>query len=169
MKEVSLTVAYKELKNADELPDQLRQLLVKAKEAVAHAYAPYSDFKVGAAALLENGTIITGSNQENASSPVGICAERVTLSAASSSHPETPIAALAVSAKTDNILHHPVTPCGLCRQTLLEYEERFGKSIQLILQGEDGPIIWLASSKLLLPLYFSSEDLSSDQSHHSQV
>src|SRR5256885_950322 len=83
----------------------------------------YSEFKVGAAVLLENGEIVSGSNQENASLPAGICAERVTLSAASSLHPNVAIVALAISAKaSDSTLMEPVAPCGICRQTILEYE-----------------------------------------------
>jgi cytidine deaminase len=161
MKEISINLNYKELDSISELPEKFQQLLLKAKEAIQDSYAPYSNFKVGAAALLENGAIIKGSNQENASSPVGICAERVTLSAASASYPGIPVVALAITAKTgDYTLNHPVSPCGLCRQTLLEYEERYKKPIQVILQGETGKIYWIESSKELLPLSFGSDDLN---------
>lgn len=161
MKEVNLSLSYKELESSIELPDELRELLTKAKEAINHSYAPYSRFHVGAAALLENGAIVQGSNQENASSPVGICAERVTMSAASAAHPNIPILAIAISAKAAySDLSEPVAPCGLCRQTMVEYEERSGKPIQLVLQGETGKIIWIESAKNLLPLSFGMDDLN---------
>ena len=160
MKEVRQDISYKELESPEELPPQLAELLVQAKLAIATAYAPYSKFKVGAAVLLENGTIIPGSNQENASSPVGICAERVALSAASATHPLAGIVAIAVSAKgNDNTILSPIAPCGICRQTLLEYEHRFNRNIEIILQGEEGKIFWINSVKELLPLFFSRENL----------
>lgn len=161
MKEINLITTYKELESANELPLHLQQLLQKAKEAIGDAYAPYSEFNVGAAALLENGAIVKGSNQENASSPVGICAERVTLSAVSSLHPNVAVVAMAISAKPKkHSLNKPVAPCGICRQTILEYEERFQKNIELVLQGESGKIIWLQDAKDLLPLSFGKDDLS---------
>ena len=160
MKEVTQNFSYRELESDDELPAKLAELLVQAKIAIATAYAPYSEFKVGAAVLLENGVIISGSNQENASSPAGICAERVTLSAASALHPNVAVVALAISAKAiDRILMEPVAPCGICRQTILEYEQRFHHDIEIILQGEAGNIFRIASGKNLLPLYFGRDDL----------
>jgi len=160
MKEITQNFSYNELDNADELPTELAELLVQAKIAIVTAYAPYSNFKVGAAALLENGVIVSGSNQENASSPAGICAERVTLSAASALHPNVAVVALAISAKAnDQVLMEPVAPCGICRQTILEYEQRFHYDIEIILQGEGGKIFRINSVKELLPLNFSMEDL----------
>ena len=160
IKKITQSFLYKELGSSDELPQELAELLVQAKIAIATAYAPYSNFRVGAAALLENGTIVTGSNQENASFPAGICAERVTLSAASSMHPNVPILAIAVSTKANHgILPEPVAPCGICRQTLLEYEQRFHRNIEIILQGEAGKILWIPSVKELLPLYFSGDSM----------
>jgi cytidine deaminase len=161
MKEVEQKISYRELEEVTELPPHLQQLLSKAKEAISNAYAPYSNFKVGAAALLADGTIVSGSNQENASSPVGICAERVTLSAVSAAHPNVAVTAIAISAKgKDMEVSEPVAPCGLCRQAILEYEKRFNTSIELILQGERGKIFWISSVKDLLPLYFSRNDLN---------
>lgn len=160
MKEIKIEIYYKEYDGPADLPEPLQQLLQKAKEAISDAYAPYSKFRVGAAALLENGVIVKGSNQENASSPAGICAERVTLSAVSALHPNIPVEAIAISAKpTAHLLNEPVAPCGICRQTISEYEERFGKPIQLVLQGESGKIIRIASAGSLLPLSFGSDDL----------
>ena len=165
MRNNSITINYKVLDDIAELPEQLQRLLSHAHEAVEDAYAPYSKFKVGAAVLLENGILVKGSNQENASSPVGICAERVTLSAASATHPTIAIMAIAITAKANGyVLNEAVAPCGICRQTLLEYEERFQKPIQLILQGETGGILWMESSKDLLPLSFGKDDLKSADS-----
>ncbi|HUM48425.1 MAG TPA: cytidine deaminase [Chitinophagales bacterium] len=160
MKELAITITYKELENINELPVQFQQLLLKAKEAISDSYAPYSNFHVGAAALLENGVLMKGSNQENASSPVGICAERVALSAVSALYPNVPVVALAISVKPKNhSLNEPVAPCGLCRQSILEYEERFHKPIQVIFQGESGKIVWIDSAKSLLPFSFGKDHL----------
>ncbi len=160
MKETKQTVSFTEFDNAAELPAELRELLQKAKSAVANAYAPYSQFRVGAAVLLENGEVVTGSNQENASSPAGICAERVALSAASSMNPGVGIRSIAISAKADGYeVAEPVAPCGICRQTILEYEYRFGKNIEIVLQGDRGKILRIATVKELLPLNFSRDNL----------
>ncbi len=160
MTEKKITATFSELDHASELPVDLQSLLLKAKEAIHDAYAPYSSFRVGAAALLENGTVVKGSNQENASSPAGICAERAMLSAVSALYPGVSIVAIAITAKPGNyILTEPVAPCGICRQSLLEYEERFNKPIQLVLQGESGKIIWFKNTAMLLPLAFSRANL----------
>jgi cytidine deaminase len=160
MKEIIENFSYKELESDDELPEELAELLVQAKIAIATAYAPYSEFRVGAAVLLENGEIVSGSNQENASSPAGICAERVALSAASSLHPNVAVIALAVSAKASTgVLTEPAAPCGICRQTILEYEQRFNHDIEIILRGEAGKIFRISSVKNLLPLYFGRDDM----------
>jgi cytidine deaminase len=156
MKEITIPVSFMQADHAGQLTAPQQLLLEKAKAAVALAYAPYSKFKVGAAVLLENGEMVTGSNQENASSPAGLCAERVALSAASSLFPGIAVTALAITAKaSNNSLNEPVAPCGICRQTILEYEQRFSKKIEIILQGTTGKIFWIASVKELLPLWFS--------------
>lgn len=161
MKEKTIIITYKELNSVKELPAALQELVAKASEAVTHAYAPYSNFRVGAAALLENGKIVTGSNQENASSPVGICAERVALSACSALYPDVAVIAMAITSRAkDHIHENPAMPCGLCRQTILEYEQRTKKEISLVLFSEPGKFIWFTSVKSLLPLYFGSEDLT---------
>ncbi len=160
MKEITHNFSFKEFESVNELPVAYQELLLKAKSATENAYAPYSKFRVGAAALLENGSCVTGSNQENASSPVGICAERVTLSAVSSTHPNVAVLAIAITARANNYtLHEPVAPCGICRQTILEYEQRFNRDIEIILQGEEGKIFLITSAKNLLPLYFGRDDL----------
>jgi cytidine deaminase len=135
-------------------------LLEAARKATEHAYAPYSRFRVGAAIRLANGQIITGSNQENASFPAGICAERVTLSAASSVYPGIAVTDLALSYTNESdTSNRPVSPCGICRQTLSEYEQRFGRSIRLILGGISGEIYVFSRATDLLPFAFGSQEL----------
>jgi cytidine deaminase len=160
MKSITLEQHIKVCKTADELPKAYQELLEVAHKATSHAYAPYSKFNVGAAVLLNNGQIVIGSNQENASYPVGVCAERVAITAASAQYPGVKVKAVAISAKakrgkTDN----PVAPCGICRQTILEYELLHSQNIELILQGETGDIYWIPSAKTLLPLFFSHDNL----------
>jgi cytidine deaminase len=143
----------------DELTSEDAQLLIKAREATNLAYAPYSNFKVGAAAKLSNGQIVTGSNQENASFPVGMCAERVLLASVSGLYPQIPVHTIAVSYHNINgNSNHPISPCGICRQTLLEYESRDKNQIRLILGGLQGKIYVIPSVSVLLPLSFTSKD-----------
>ncbi len=151
---------YEKLNTADELSGDDKLLLAKAKQATVHAYAPYSGFHVGAAALLSNGEIITASNQENASYPAGICAERVLLSAAAAMHPNVGINTIAISYNnTKGSSNKPVSPCGICRQSLVEHEVRFKHPIKIILSGMEGNILMLKSSSLLLPFGFSASDM----------
>jgi cytidine deaminase len=152
---------YEEYTSDEELEIEDRQLLDKAREATAHSYAPYSHFRVGAAARLNNGQIVTGTNQENASFPVGICAERVLLSAAASLYPDTPIRAIAVSYFNEQgPAEQPISPCGICRQSLQEYETRTGQPIRLILGGQTGPIYVIPQSASLLPIAFVAGDMA---------
>lgn len=146
--------------NISELPEDLRWLLNEAREVTDNAYAPYSNFQVGAVAKLANGHIVAGSNQENASFPVGLCAERVLLASASSLFPKIPIDAIAVSYKSEHQKSdHPISPCGICRQSLQEFESRVGHPVQLILGGMEGPVYLIDSASRLLPLAFTSEEL----------
>src|SRR3954469_19955562 len=125
----------------EELSEEDAWLLNEARQVTEHAYAPYSHFQVGAVAKLLNGEIVAGSNQENASFPVGLCAERVLLATASSLFPKIPIQTMAVSYKSENVKSdHPISPCGICRQTLQEYEGRVEQPMQLILGGMTGPV-----------------------------
>jgi len=141
-----------------EVPDA--ELFVSARKATADAYAPYSKFRVGVAIRLKNGQIITGSNQENASFPAGICAERVTLSAASAVLPGIAVTDLALTYINESASsNHPIGPCGICRQTLAEYEQRFGQPIRLILGGFSGEIYVFNRATDLLPFAFSSQEL----------
>lgn len=145
----------------DELNPEDALLLTRAQEVTTKAYAPYSQFHVGAIARMANGELISGTNQENASYPIGLCAERVLLSAASSIYPDVPIETIAISY---NNLHgesdHPIAPCGICRQSLQEYEERTNHPIRLILGGRKGKIYVVEEAGQLLPLAFTKKELN---------
>src|ERR1035437_5335852 len=138
----------------DELDKAKQKLINKAKEQVEKAYAPYSEFHVGAAVELENGEIFAGSNQENSAYPSGLCAERVAMFYANAQYPEVPVKTLAIAAFTnENFLSTPVTPCGSCRQVLLETEMRFEKDITILLYGTK-EIYQIENVRQLLPLCF---------------
>jgi cytidine deaminase len=144
----------------DELSQEEANLLAEAREAMSRAYAPYSEFRVGAALLLGDGVIITGNNQENAAFPSGLCAERVAFFSASSLYPGALIIAAAIVGSTDNFhVNHPVTPCGACRQVMLEYELNQDTSISLLMQGESGRILRIEGVRQLLPLFFHEPGL----------
>ena len=145
---------------SDELNDADKVLLDKARKVTEQAYAPYSNFWVGAAAKLVNGEVVTGTNQENASYPVGICAERVLLSAVSTLFPNVAIDTMAIAYHSlQGKSNVPVSPCGMCRQALLEYQNRTQKSIRLILSGLEDEVIIIERADLLLPLSFTGENL----------
>jgi cytidine deaminase len=152
--------SYRQFDNDSLLNSEDHLLLSKARKTTELAYAPYSKFFVGAAALLANKEIITASNQENASSPAGICAERVLLSAVTALYGETEINTIAISYKKNHgKSDHPITPCGICRQSLIEFESRMNNPIRLILSGMEGKVIMIDSASFLLPLNFNSSDL----------
>lgn len=160
MKEGKFEFNYKVYDSIEELPEDQQVLLKKAREVTAQAYAPYSNFQVGAIAKLDNGETVTGSNQENASFPVGLCAERVLLASISSLFPRVAIDTIAVSYKGEGITSdHPISPCGMCRQALQETEFRVGHPIKLVLGGLEGPVYVIDSVSKLLPLAFTSEEL----------
>jgi cytidine deaminase len=160
MHENKFEFSYKVYGNSDELPEEQRSLLKKAQEISEQAYAPYSNFHVGAVAKLFNGKFVAGTNQENASYPVGLCAERVLLASASSQFPNVPIEAIAVSYKSESQKSdHPVSPCGICRQSLQEFESRVNHPIQLILGGMTGEVYVMDSASKLLPLAFTNVEL----------
>lgn len=139
-----------------ELREDEAKLVSEAREATKLSYSPYSNFKVGAAVLLENGAIIKGANQENASYPVGICAERATLATAQNLYPNIPIIAIALAA-TDTIGTYTsdiVTPCGMCRQVIVECEKRYKRDVRIIMSSLK-EIVITESVKELLPMAFS--------------
>ena len=160
MKKEAYSFSYEIYNSIEELPEEEARLLQKARKTTKQAYAPYSHFKVGAVARLSNGETVTGTNQENASFPVGLCAERVLLAATVSLYPNIPINSIAISYESDQIKSdHPVAPCGICRQSLQEYEERLKSPIKLILGGMAGKIIVIDKASQLLPLAFTGEEL----------
>lgn len=159
MKTKSIQLSYYDsdfpsLESSDQL---LIELAVKQGKK---AYAPYSKFYVGAAVLLSNGKIITGCNQENASYPLCLCAERVALFSAHTQYPNIPIEKIAIIAiNPNNKVEKPISPCGACRQVIRESEIRSKKDIQLILKGETDKVLIFDSIKTLLPFSFDSSSL----------
>ena len=155
MREITITTNIIEARY-DELSDIDRRLVDDARSATARSYAPYSKFHVGAAILLDNGEIITGANQENAAYPSGTCAERSACYYAHARYPEARFTAIAIAARgTDgNEVETPVSPCGACRQALLEYETLAGHDVRVILAGRDRIYI-LPSVRSTLPFAFS--------------
>ncbi len=143
-----------------ELSKTDQSLILKAVAARMNAYAPYSNFQVGAAVLMENGEVVIGSNQENASYPSGLCAERVAVFQAGALYPGVSIKAVAITAASINhLVDSPAAPCGNCRQSMLEYETKQKKPIRLLLMGETGNVVQCNSIADILPLGFDSSFL----------
>jgi cytidine deaminase len=160
MKMKELTIFYSEFNNPGELLKEDSDLFAEAEKAISRAYAPYSGFKVGAAALLGNGEIITGNNQENAAYPSGLCAERVALFFASSQFPDVPVKTIAISAIADKFqFEGPLAPCGSCRQVMAETENRFHKKLRVIMKGISGKIYLVEGVNNLLPWMFIADEL----------
>lgn len=147
---------YNVYPSATQLQTADASLLQQAIAVCKTAYAPYSNFYVGAAALLNNGAIVTGTNQENSSFPAGLCAERVLLAAVAALHPNAAIHTLAISYSSHLIQNnHPISPCGVCRQSLAEYEDRWQHPIRILLAGASGEVWEIPAAKLLLPFAFN--------------
>jgi cytidine deaminase len=160
MKEISITSSFLEYDSLDELPKDIQNLMNQAIEIRKKAYAPYSQFRVGAALLLDNGKIVLGSNQENAAYPSGLCAERVAIFHAGSIYPEAKILKMAITAASDtNQTKAPIPPCGSCRQSIAEYEIKQETPIEIYFMGEIGTIYRSASLKNLLPFMFDKKFL----------
>jgi cytidine deaminase len=144
----------------DELNSDDAFLLSEARSVTQFAYAPYSNFQVGAVAKLSNGETVTGTNQENASYPAGICAERVLLSTAASQYPGVGIDTIAISYNNlKGKSNKPVSPCGICRQSFAEFQQRTKTPIRIILSGMEGLVQVIENAAFLLPLVFGSDDL----------
>ena len=155
MKEVIIETKFTEYESINNLDDNLKKLSEKAIEVVDNAYAPYSKFNVGAAVLLENGEIITGTNQENAAYPSGLCAERTAIFYANSKYPNVAIKAIAISAKKrGEIITQAIPPCGACRQVMIETENRFKKDMKIIMISKNY-VLTANNAKSLLPLSFN--------------
>lgn len=143
----------------DELDVQRKSLVEASRKATESAYAPYSNFHVGAAVLLENGEIFSGNNQENAAYTNGLCAERTALFYANSKYPDVAVKMIAISAYTNGDFTKDVcSPCGSCRQVLIEVENRFEESVVVLMTGKD-LVYEVDSAKALLPLSFGKENL----------
>lgn len=160
MKENKFEFNYEVYKDISELSEEDAWLLTEARTVTQDAYAPYSNFHVGAVAILENGKVVAGTNQENASYPVGICAERVLLGSVATIHPKVAVKSIAISYSSEEVKSdHPISPCGMCRQALLEYETRTSKPIRLILSGQEGKVYIIKTASFLLPFAFTSNEL----------
>jgi len=159
MVEKIIEVKYSQYKSLAELSADDAFLVTKAREASLNAWAPYSNFCVGAAVQLDNGEIVIGSNQENAAYPSGLCAERVALFYANAKYPNSSVLSIAISAcNSKGLVSEPIKPCGSCRQAILESEIRFEHSIRTILDGQSEVIV-IEGVKNLLPLSFGKNDL----------
>ena len=160
MKEIVLQTTVK-VCTLDELSSDDRALVDAARNATNGSYAPYSRFNVGVALRLECGTVVTGSNQENAAYPSGLCAERVALFSAGASYPDKAVVTMVIAARNANgELSRPISPCGACRQVMLETENRYKRAMRIILFGTDGCYVIEGGAKELLPLSFDSDFLS---------
>ena len=160
MKEVNTGSTAFIYEDINELSDEDKSLMKVAVEATKTAYAPYSGFNVGAALLMEDGSIIIGNNQENAAYPSGMCAERVAIWKAGSSFPNKKVKKIAITAVSSNKqLDKPVGPCGACRQTLLEYEINQKEDVEIFFMGEIGNVVKTSSISSLLPFSFDSSYL----------
>ena len=158
MKEIMITSKINVFESIEELPQMGQNLMNRAIEIRKNAYAPYSQFRVGAAILLDNGEIVIGSNQENAAYPSGLCAERVAIFHAGAVYPEATILKIAITAASDNnSTAIPVPPCGACRQSIAEYEIRQNTPIKIYYMGETGEIHQSDSLKNLLPFMFDNK------------
>jgi cytidine deaminase len=160
MNEKKFEFEYEVYNDISELNETDATLLKEARSVTKQAYAPYSNFHVGAVARMENGKTVVGTNQENASYPVGICAERVLLGSAANLYPGAAIESMAISYNSEQVKSdHPISPCGMCRQALLEFENRLKKPLRLILGGMQGKIFVIRSASQLLPFAFTSKEL----------
>ncbi|MCC1484753.1 cytidine deaminase [Winogradskyella immobilis] len=160
MKEVKIETVLEVYSNLQELPDDIQKLMQAAINARNNAYSPYSNFNVGAAILLDNNETIIGSNQENASYPSGLCAERTAIYYAGAKFSNAKMLKIAISASSQNQLTtQPIPPCGACRQAIAEYEIKQSLPIEIYFMGAEGKVVKSKSLANLLPLVFESSVL----------
>ena len=160
MKKQEVSFQLEVYNGVEDLTEEDSRLLLKAVEARKNAYAPYSNFQVGAAILLKNGEVVLGNNQENACYPSGLCAERVAIFQAGAIYPNVVIKAVAISATSLNYqVDTPAAPCGNCRQAMSEYEVKQEQPIQLLMMGEIGKVLKCKSIGDILPLAFNNSFL----------
>ena len=157
MKKITISADLEVYNDETELPQDVQGLMSQAVEAREKSYSPYSQFRVGAAILLENGEVVTGSNQENASYPAGLCAERTAIFYAGAKYPKTKILKMALTARSENHkMEVPTPPCGSCRQAIAEYEVKQDQPIEIFFMGEKGKVVKANSISDLLPLIFDN-------------
>ena len=155
MKDIKIESTFTVFNDFNELPEDVAELMLNAIEARKNAYAPYSKFYVGAAILLDNNEVVTGNNQENASYPSGLCAERTAIYYAGAKYPEAKILKMALTAGSiENQTITPIPPCGACRQAIAEYEVNQEQPIEIYFMGESGKVVKSNSLANLLPLGF---------------
>lgn len=160
MKQLNVTTSFTVFASIEELDTETKNLMLNAIEIRKKAYAPYSNFLVGAALKLDNGEIISGSNQENAAYPSGLCAERVAIFYAGATFPDAKINKLCISASPkDKESETPIPPCGSCRQSIAEFEFKQDKPIEIYFMGAKGEVYKSDSLKNLLPLMFDKDHL----------
>ena len=160
MKQIQIKTIIDVFDSINDLDEKVKSLMSKAIEARQKAYAPYSKFQVGAAILLENGAVVIGSNQENAAYPSGLCAERVAIFQAGALYPHVKIECIAISATAlEKPVGSPIPPCGACRQSIAEYEQKQETPIPIYFMGFDGPVFKSDSLENLLPLTFDKNFL----------
>ena len=154
-----LEITYSEYSSVDELPQNDANLLNAAIEALNGSYAPYSNFNVGAAVLLDNGVIVKGANQENIAYPSGLCAERTALFSAHANYPDNKVVSIALTSSQNGLLlATPPFPCGACRQVMAQTQTRNGSPLKIIIGGSD-KILVFNSVESLLPFIFASEEV----------
>ena len=160
MKKIKIESSLDVYPSQDMLPKAISSLMDAAIEAREKAYAPYSEFHVGAALLLDNDEVVAGSNQENASYPSGLCAERTAIYYAGATYPKASIQAITITAKAKSKpTPHPIPPCGACRQAIAEYESKQGHAIPIYFMGDSGEVWKSDSLENLLPLLFTAKYL----------
>jgi len=160
MKEKEIIIKYQEFDKDDVLSESDQKLINEANAAIKTSYAPYSEFNVGAAVLLDNGEVVRGSNQENSAYPSGLCAERVALFHAKSTYPDAEVQTIAITSSAENFENaDPVTPCGSCRQVMAETEKRQSSNIRVIMTGDNHITKIVDGIDNLLPMKFQEERL----------
>ena len=160
MKAININTTLYSFNSIDDLPASVQELMSQAIKIRSKAYAPYSNFQVGAAVLLKSGTVVLGSNQENAAYPSGLCAERTAVFSAGANYPNDEIVSICISASStlkDTL--EPIPPCGACRQSLLEYENRQKSNIPIYFMGKSGEVVQSPSIQNLLPFIFKEDSL----------
>lgn len=159
-RKLQINTEFEIYNSEDELPQQDKELLFRAKESCLNAYAPYSNFNVGAAILLEKDVVVTGNNQENAAYPSGLCAERVALFYAKAQYKNHLVKTIAISCKCDSVeFEKPVSPCGACRQVIAEYELNQNQPIRIIMAAIKGEVYVCNGIEQLLPFMFNGKYL----------